>query len=78
MITLTVGIRGVRPDNLKVLCATGPKTKYFERLLLSFNKLLNYLFYNLKNVSVHQVLQHIVKILNQGSPNYFKRPLYKI
>ena len=26
------GIRGVRLDNRKVLCAPGPTTKYFERL----------------------------------------------
>ena len=26
------GIRGVRPDNRKVLRAPGPRTKYFERL----------------------------------------------
>ena len=28
------GIRGVRLDNKKVLCAPGPRTKYFERLFL--------------------------------------------
>ena len=26
------GIRDVRLDNRKVFCATGPRTKYFERL----------------------------------------------
>ena len=35
------GIRGMRLDNRKVLCALGPKTKYFERIFFSFNKLLN-------------------------------------
>ena len=39
------GIRGVRPDNQKFLRAPDPRTKYFERLILSFNKLytLNFL-----------------------------------
>ena len=29
----------MRLDNKKVLCSIGPKTKYFERLLFSFNKI---------------------------------------
>ena len=35
------GIRGVRLDNRKVLRAPGPRTKYFERVFLSLNKILN-------------------------------------
>ena len=33
------GIRGVRPDNRKVLRAPGQRTKYFERFLL-FKKIV--------------------------------------
>ena len=33
------GIHGVRLDNRKVFHASGSRTKYFERLFLSFNKL---------------------------------------
>ena len=33
------GIRGVRPDNRKAVCAPGPRTKYFERI---FYRSINY------------------------------------
>ena len=33
------GIRGVRLDNQKVFCTSGPRTKYFERTFLLLNKL---------------------------------------
>ena len=34
-----IGIRGVRLDSQKVLRTPGSRTKYFERLFFSFNKL---------------------------------------
>ena len=33
------GMCGVWLDNRKALCAPGPRTKYFDRLFLLFNKL---------------------------------------
>ena len=42
------GIRGVRLDDRKVLCAPNPKTKYFERLI--FFRPINYNLYKNYNI----------------------------
>ena len=56
-MTIT-GIRGVRLDNRKVLRAQGPKTKYFERLFFSFNKLYGFKFF-------HNNFSHLKQVLKQ-------------
>ena len=35
------GIRGVLPNNRKILRAPGPRTEHFERIFLYFSKLQN-------------------------------------